>query len=330
MAYSAESYRPLHEWVEMDYNQRQQELKDRQVKEQARIIKEQRAINEQNENIYNYLNTIHNASLDRSEFLENAKIALTSAALYKVCRNSFREQLNNMDETVIHRLITDFVKEQGAGNLLNNWRYKNTTIAEMGRVIQESYNNILDSLSDIRSIYIKENEEDAPKQDDSDSQKDTLKLNSDQIDNFYDNLVDVDTDTASNEIHDRVKNAMNDFVDQNNKTKADCEDIINSAKAKMDITDNPETVEAIQAEAAREVEEVRRFRFKNPFHYLVESITKQYLKDSKLNSTNETKKLMESAIHSAKLIYSVLETLNTLEAVDESYITNFIKSTIEE
>ena len=87
----------------------------------------------------------------------------------------------------------------------------------------------------------------------------------------------------------------------------------------------------IMTEAKREINEMRRTRKKNVFHYLVEAITKQTFADDNLRAqyVHESSVDMDGITHSAKLIYYMLEMLNTTEMVDKNYIKAYIESLIE-
>ena len=64
----------------------------------------------------------------------------------------------------------------------------------------------------------------------------------------------------------------------------------------------------------------------------MEAITRQSLKDDALKSkfVQESKVDMPGIIHTAEMVYTMLETFNTLEVVDESYIKDYLKSLVED
>ena len=323
----------IHELAIMDYEQRQAEMKAENDKMLHEQTENEKAFTENTNFVSNYINGLHDKSRNRARFLENAKVAFTSAALYKVARKAFTEHLTNIDENVLQNLITQFVTEQGAGKLLDEWKYKNTTLAGLGKVCREAYEAVRDKLPTPNLYGVAEGTTNIGSEDTRVSEPlDVLKLDKTSVDDFYGNLADVDTDAASAMIHDRVQDAMHDFIDQNAKNRARCEEIIDAAKEKIDRAENPDNIASIQAEATREVTYLKNYRAKNPFHYIVESITKAALQDENLKArnVNETNIDMDNIVHSAKLIYGFIETLNTLDAVDESYIKDYIKSAIED
>jgi len=332
-------HKSITEWVTMMHETVQAGNKEYAKKEELEKDKAEKAYKENAESIQNYFAGQAKAVKNRASLLEQAKNGFISAALFKVYKNSFDEQLTSTDKDIARNLFTEFVSEQGAGRLLINWETKNTTIAELGRICSEAYCNVRDALPSVMSPLYENEVEDMTQEP-----LDVLKLDKASVDDFYQNLIDADTDTASKMIHDRVNDAITSFVDQNAKTRAACEEIIANAKEKMDavaaesqpedeFTSKPEDrINAIQAECTRQINHIKRFRPKSPFHYVVEAITKASLTDDGLKSrnVNESKVDMDNIIHQAKLIYTFIETLNTLEAVDSSYIKAYIESAVNE
>ena len=81
-------------------------------------------------------------------------------------------------------------------------------------------------------------------------------------------------------------------------------------------------------EAQRRINELRRTRHKNIFHYVVEAISKEAFKDENLSKIyiHENAVDMDGIVNSAEIIYTMLEMANTIELVPETYIRDYIIS----
>ena len=89
----------------------------------------------------------------------------------------------------------------------------------------------------------------------------------------------------------------------------------------------------IKNQAKRRIHEIQSSRPKTPFHFMVESITKAALKDDALKAkfvTESSKVDMGGILHTAEMVYTMLEAFNTLEVVNEAWIKDYLKSLIED
>ena len=309
---------PMHEIREMTRKQNEalyQAEEDKAYAEQAKEARERQAYeNYITEYVEDYTRTLNN----RAKFLEGVKSGLLNLAIMNLFEESFSHDMNSRDKIVAKGLVDKFVKEQGVGNLLTRFKYQNTILAEMGRLVSESYDKVIDSLD-------KKNDEELP------GRAMDLKLDTTIVDDFYKDIVDLDTTEASQLIRDKVADAMSDFVDQNMQNRIDYQDIITQAKEKMSETEDETVAEAVMNEAKRQINERRRIRPKNIFHYMVEAISKQAYKDENLNKRyiHENTLDMDGVVNSAELVYTFLEMVNTTEMVDEKYIKDYIYSLTE-
>ena len=275
-----------------------------------------------------YINSRESAINNRAAFLESVKNNLLTAAILKPYKEAMNSVVTDSDKRVMQNLVKKFVEEQGAGDLLTRFKYQNTLTAELGRVVQESYDRIIESIDsdkkrdELNSFIPKVDEKDIP------NAAAPLKIPQTDVDEFYKDLAEVDTAEASKLIKDKVSDAMGEFVDQNLMNKTDFQEVINTAKEKLTDVKDEATIEYTMNEAKRQINEMRRTRHKNVFHYLVEAITKETFKDDSLRTRylHESTVDMSGIIHSAELIYTMLETFNTTEMVSEDYIKNYIIS----
>lgn len=309
---------PQRQITEMTHMQQEEIYKaeeDRLLAEQARVEREREA----NANwLQEYAENQIIGRNNRVTFLENVKSGFLSEAMSKLYKESFGV-MTKRDRITAKNLINTFINEQGTGELLNRFKYQNTLVAEMARIVQEHYDMV------VESITCDDEECNIP------GRAKELHLDKTIVDDFYKDLVDLDTTEASKLIKDKVTDAMTEFIDQNTQNKLDFEEIINTAKEKISDLKEESAVESTMNEAKRQINEMKRTRHKNIFHYMVEAISKEAFKD--INGVgkqyiHESKVDMDGVVNSAKLIYTMLEMLNTTEMVSKDYIQTYIKNLV--
>lgn len=309
---------PQRQITEMTRTQQEEIYKaeeDRLLAEQARAEREREA----NANwLQEYTENQIIGRNNRVTFLENVKSGFLSEAMSKLYKESFGV-MTKRDRITAKNLINTFINEQGAGELINRFKYQNTLVAEMARIVQEHYDMV------VESITCDDEECNIP------GRAKELHLDKTIVDDFYKDLVDLDTSEASKLIKDKVTDAMTEFIDQNTQNKLDFEEIINTAKEKITDLKEESAVESTMNEAKRQINEMKRTRHKNIFHYMVEAISKEAFKD--INGVgrqyiHESKVDMDGVVNSAKLIYTMLEMLNTTEMVSKDYIQTYIENLV--
>ena len=309
---------PQRQITEMTRTQQEEIYKaeeDRLLAEQARAEREREA----NANwLQEYTENQIIGRNNRVTFLENVKSGFLSEAMSKLYKESFGV-MTKRDRITAKNLINTFINEQGAGELLNRFKYQNTLVAEMARIVQEHYDMV------VESITCDDEECNIP------GRAKELHLDKTIVDDFYKDLVDLDTTEASKLIKDKVTDAMTEFIDQNTQNKLDFEEIINTAKEKISDLKEESAVGSTMNEAKRQINEMKRTRHKNIFHYMVEAISKEAFKD--INGVgkqyiHESKVDMDGVVNSAKLIYTMLEMLNTTEMVSKDYIQTYIENLV--
>ena len=310
---------PQRQITEMTHMQQEEIYKaeeDRLLAEQARAEREREA----NANwLQEYAENQIIGRNNRVTFLENVKSGFLSEAMSKLYKESFGV-MTKRDRITAKNLINTFINEQGAGELINRFKYQNTLVAEMARIVQEHYDMV------VESITCDDEECNIP------GRAKELHLDKTIVDDFYKDLVDLDTSEASKLIKDKVTDAMTEFIDQNTQNKLDFEEIINTAKEKISDLKEESAVESTMNEAKRQINEMKRTRHKNIFHYMVEAISKEAFKD--INGVgrqyiHESKVDMDGVVNSAKLIYTMLEMLNTTEMVNKDYIQTYIENLVK-
>ena len=309
---------PQRQITEMTHMQQEEIYKaeeDRLLAEQTRAEREREA----NANwLQEYAENQIIGRNNRVTFLENVKSGFLSEAMSKLYKESFGV-MTKRDRITAKNLINTFINEQGAGELINRFKYQNILVAEMARIVQEHYDMV------VESITCDDEECNIP------GRAKELHLDKTIVDDFYKDLVDLDTTEASKLIKDKVTDAMTEFIDQNTQNKLDFEEIINTAKEKISDLKEESAVESTMNEAKRQINEMKRTRHKNIFHYMVEAISKEAFKD--INGVgkqyiHESKVDMDGVVNSAKLIYTMLEMLNTTEMVSKDYIQTYIENLV--
>lgn len=291
--------------------------------EEDNALREQAESDRERDDYANYVNDYITSKTDnlnkRNRFLESVKSGFLSAAMMKLYTESFDHKLNKRDKIVGKNLITNFIQEQGTGELLERFKYQNTLLAEMGRIVNKAYQETVETLNK------QEDESKIP------GRAAELKLDQTVVDDFYKDLCDLDTVEASQLIRDKVADAMSEFIDENLQNRIDYKDIIDQAKEKIQGSQEESAIDDTMNEAKRRINEMRRTRHKNIFHYMVEAVSKQVFKDESLNKryVHESSVDMDGVVNSAELIYTMLEMVNTTEMVDEDYIRDYIISLTE-
>ena len=130
-----------------------------QAEQAKRIIEEQNIIDEgfmRNRSLdeADHLRSVNEARINmartitnKKDFLSNCKTALITECLYKIYSRSFDTVLEGANKTLARNLITNFVNEQNASNLIS--KFKNSgdyMLSEMGRICDKAYNSILEDI----------------------------------------------------------------------------------------------------------------------------------------------------------------------------------------
>ena len=285
------------------------------IREQAEYA---RGMEEYHTQIQNRLSDRIASTNNRVQFLQNVKEAFLSECIMKLYRESMVAPMTSNDKVIARNLVTGFVRENGAGDLITNFATKNLLLSEMSRITSKYYDQVLDSITE------GENCADCNKQYTLDT---TIK------DNFYEELEDLDTSEASKLIKDRVTDAITEFVDSNASLKMDISEVISNAKdqsSKATAAANEALIEEYSNNAKRMINEMKLYREKNVFNVMVESLTHKVITDDSYKSkfVHEAKVDMDSIVNNTQLIYTMLEMVNTTNMVnvDDKFISEYLAS----
>lgn len=300
---------------------RQYLAEQRKAKEEAAKLARQKSINEFNQHIVEEENQkmAFNKSVDKLfEFKANVKKSLIKKMLMELCVGSI-PNYTHREYSICENLIENYISEVGETALLKNMRF--------------SENGFLRTCwSEINNHY-KTITEDATRDED------TQYIDSGSLDDFWkdvDNTEDVDDIT--NLIRMRVSNAEENFVNRNQQDKENVKTVLKQTADRVqmakDTNDNDyaESVEESETRIAKDkIYKIQHEGYRSVFDRMVRNLSEAAVKnkDAKGSLIDENGKLnMDSIVESARCMYSLLETIGTiqLEKVDNKYIEDTLKS----
>ena len=295
------------------------------------ILKEQgiynRAVNEHAMYLNEYANRKYIDTNKRVAFLQKAKESLLTECMMKIYTESLKG-MDKRDKMIARNLITRFVQENGAENLIMNFRTKNILLSEVSRICKKYYDKILESCD--KKCECGDNNISAEKE---------YSIAPEIRDNFYSDLEDLNTVDAASEIKQRVGEGLEDFINSNSAAQLEYQDTIKATQEAIDDVNGDKTkdeatkeayIQEATFEAKRKINQLRRDKPKNVFTLMVEALTTKALVDEsyKKQYINESKVNMDKIVEDATLIYTMLEMVNTTEMVyvDEQFIINYLEN----
>lgn len=299
---------------EQQIQEQEEEQKRVQLEESIRI----KELNENQVNTLEYQQSINKTANAKREFLQNVKNSLLSECIFKLYKDSTVAPLTESDKVIARNLVNKFVLENGAGELLLNFKHKNLLLSEFSRITNKYYQRILEECDDESSDPSKA------------GKAREFSIDDKTKEDFFTELEDIDTEDASKLIKERVSDAVSEFIDNNENQKLEYEDIIKSAQDRIASTTNESYAESYTNQAKRTINEMRLNAKKNIFHYMVESLCKNTFKNDKLKTKylNESTLNMDNIVNDSMLIYNMLEMVSTTNMVNvnEEYMRNYVKS----
>ena len=299
---------------EQQIQEQEEEQKRVQLEESIRI----KELNENQVNTLEYQQSINKTANAKREFLQNVKNSLLSECIFKLYKDSTVAPLTESDKVIARNLVNKFVLENGAGELLLNFKHKNLLLSEFSRITNKYYQRILEECDDESSDPSKA------------GKAREFSIDDKTKEDFFTELEDIDTEDASKLIKESVSDAVSEFIDNNENQKLEYEDIIKSAQDRIAGTTNESYAESYTNQAKRTINEMRLNAKKNIFHYMVESLCKNTFKNDKLKTKylNESTLNMDNIVNDSMLIYNMLEMVSTTNMVNvnEEYMRNYVKS----
>lgn len=240
-------------------------------------------------------------------FLTEALVCLTNSCINSVI---LKEEYNRK---LSRQLVSNFVKEQGASKLLREFKSKSYMLSELAYVCNKHINTVLEKAD--------------PKD------KDSLKINNKQKEDFYKDLDKINSDKVTDTITSRVMGSTQEFIDTNTKEKMKIKDILTSTKEKIEKSKNKKNADKLQegysALGKQQISAIRENKTQNIFEAMVYSLAKTALanEDAKKVFVENAAINMDKVIEHCEVMYTFLTTLDTCKIIDinENYILEMLK-----
>lgn len=287
--------------------------KKKALEENAVILREKKEKEEEDKKASEYYEEMVNRqSLPKrySEFITSVKEEFLADCIYSV----FNESLNVFDrrskkqELVKKALVANFIKEQGANQLLSKFRTKNVLLSEFALIVDKAVNAVVETTNAMNI--------------------NSWTIDTDIKDRFTADLKDCNSKEAIVTITDRVTDAETEFINDNMRRKLEIDEVLQAKKEKLDAMEGkPEEVkESVAASYDRKVKTIKNRHISSIYQVVAESMTKNALTDESLRPIyiKEGNLNMDTVLEDAGIIYTFLETLSTTEMVDEAYIKKFV------
>ena len=280
--------------------------------EQAYKCAEKRKLLDEN---YSYLK---NCNQKFSNFRSDLTDVLLTEALYTIFKHSVPETISEELLQYGKNAIYNFVVTEGANKLLTNFESKTLLLSEMSSIIRESECEIVSRCD---------------KTDDS-----TFCIKNSEFEKFRSKLSNLDINSVTKAIADRVQQAESEFVEANLKDKELMEDLAQKTKDRIDAVraSSDEEESEIKQEHARlykrQLSDNVIHRKKNILESMITKFTNKIVTTESLNESfvleNSTKIDMDKVINMSEVLYTVLEMVNTckIRTVDQIYITELLSS----
>ena len=240
-------------------------------------------------------------------FVTEALVCLTNSCINEVL---LKEEYNRK---LSRQLVSNFVKEHGASKLIREFRGKSYMLSELAYVCDKHIKAVLEKAD--------------PKD------KDSLKINKKQKEDFYNDLDKVNADKVTDTITNRVMDSTQEFIDSNTKDKMKIKNILTSTKEKIDKSKDKKNAAKLQegytAIGKERISDIRETKTENVFEAMVYSLAKTALKneDAKKVFVENAALNMDKIVEHCEVMYTFLTTLDTCKIIDvnESYIMEMLE-----
>ena len=250
------------------------------------------------------------------KFLPEVKNMLVTEAIYKLVKGALPDTISEGLLSTAKNITANFVLEEGADNLLNSFKTKSCFLAEMGSIIESSYESVKEAAKETFA--------------------DDFTIKNSDIEAFYAKLEQLDYDKMTDSIRQKVAKAEGEFVEANVADRVKMEDYAADTKDKIDAikAKDDETKDAIKQEFTQMYKEQINSvmnRKKSILECLVMKTGESILKNNEAKKmyTLESGKLNTPAvIDTAEIMYTFLEAVNTAKIKDitPEYLTKVIET----
>lgn len=287
------------------YARREAQRKQQEIREAAeKRAKGKVLIDEQHLNYRNNYKTQVVSERTALQFRTGIKQSLLSEAIYSIFSKATPVILaGNLEaagvdvDNVKHSIVNKFIEEEGTDNLLRRFKRTNVFLCECAQLVENTFKAVSEAVD--------------PKC------KDSLCFPGEVRDSFFDDLVNSTPDDVIDSIKDRVTAAMNSFLDENQAMKQTVTDIYQAAESRMQKTQNDTVKESYRHQATRLVNNAR-YKPITVLGEMVKKTAESVLKDKELleNFSSNGRIDMDKVVESAVIMYTFLETVNTLGLVE--------------
>ena len=283
------------------------------LQEQANAPEKKESLNEfenrisKNKRISNYydkLDSIQENKAKKSIFCENLRKSLLSDALVYLFEKSTPKSImhTNRANELRRNLVNKYINENGTLSLLYEFKHKSYLLSEMSRIVEESYDNIMEKTKDYTDNY-------------------TIDMNDKKA--FYDSLDYIDMDEVADAIRHRVGITIEDFIDSNNRTAAEIKEIITANDEKVN-SSNDTYREEYNMIAKKKIDDLQYNRRTNILENMINRLSRASLSNEDLKNLyfKENSLDMDILVEDCEITYTFLEMLNSakIKRIDSKYL----------
>lgn len=235
-----------------------------------------------------------------NKWSKNVLEAMTYDVIMHIFDECFDRRYYSEDEkfsVLKESLVKNFIKEEGADNLIRRFKYTSVTLAECALLIETTHKKITDK------VNYKDNE---------------FTIDNNLKNDFFDTLNNQNFESITSKIRERVNDAVEDFVVQNTNERLEIKDILQKTQDNINKATSEGVKESYNINAKRKINMIQQ-RPRNIFGEMVYNNAKDIAKDPELRKIymDESGHLnMDKIVESCKVMYTFLECLNTTKMVE--------------
>lgn len=291
--------------------------KDRQLKQLKMIennyyINRERDFKEEDNNLKEYKRLLE---IESNRVSENAKKR-------KIIENK-RESVSRIKKSLIMSGL-GYIVEQVLKNINVDDVY-NRRFMYIESVIDDDYGSVeefalkLNRKNYIMSNIINEAEiaynKILEEKDDTNNEEVIIKIDDKDVNNYVDKLDKTECDRIAEIIADKVSRTIADFIISNQREKSEIKNIIDKYQNKIDKEKDDEIAESFVIKCNSEIKKMNRNKYRTLYEIMVEKIAENAIVNRD-NMNIENSINMDRIIESVNIMYSVLETVNTLNILN--------------
>lgn len=271
---------------------------------------------DENDDIRNILMEMHlqgnQASLELDKFKTKVRDDLLFEAIYYVYKPTLKDRISPRTEALSKTLVKDFISENGSYELLKRYKHESSLLSNLYSIIENYAGMILEKVD-------KDN-------------VNTFSIDTDLKDDFFNTLEAEDFQSISTLVNQRIAGAIDEFIIDNQQTKAQIRDIVSQTKERIDTKQNmPQDIEeAYNEQCKTRIANLKRNKTKTVLEALIYNIAESAIRKPELREVyfSGNKPDMDLIVDEATTVYSLLETLNTYKfaRVNEDYIVKTLDS----